>query len=316
MTEDHDRDELLKILEAHGNQFLSSFSSSVHIEKKRKQQDTSDRNGKTKLSKLDQNEEEYEDWSGFGTGQGSDSSNSGEGGDDDDLDISDDDFAVDSLTHVPNVVVFADPMLKSTTVLADRSQMKAFMSSKVSKLRQDTTSSSTSKVMKKEDGEDDFTNAQNDALLHRLVHTKLLSGSLNPDLNLSGAQRRKALEGRALELAGKTSLGKGESVVRQDEMNRAAKRVRLGIEAKQKERAKNELEAAKNLGNYHPALKKIYGSSSDTKEIGRKRVRGLKMGVGRFQGGVLKLSREEIRTVEGTSSSRGGKSKGARKGKR
>jgi hypothetical protein len=80
-------------------------------------------------------------------------------------------------------------------------------------------------------------------LLHRLVHTKLLSGSLNPDLNLSGAQRRKALEGRALELAGKTKLGKGELVVRQAERDLAAKRVRLGIEGKHKERAKKELEA-------------------------------------------------------------------------
>jgi len=50
------------------------------------------------------------------------------------------------------------------------------------------------------------------------------------------------LEGRALELSEKTKIGKGESLVRKTERNKAAKRVRLGIEAKQKARAKQKLE--------------------------------------------------------------------------
>lgn len=86
-------------------------------------------------------------------------------------------------------------------------------------------------------------NRQNDALLHKLIHTQLLSGVANPDeLNLTGAQRRKALEGRVLELAEKTKIGKGESLVRKAERNKAAKRVRLGIESKQKARMKQKLE--------------------------------------------------------------------------
>jgi hypothetical protein len=79
-------------------------------------------------------------------------------------------------------------------------------------------------------------NVQNDTLLHRLVHTKLLSGSLNPELDLTAAQRRKALAGRVLELAGDSKLGKGESNVRQEERKRASKGVRDGMVAKQKER--------------------------------------------------------------------------------
>jgi len=76
-----------------------------------------------------------------------------------------------------------------------------------------------------------------------LIHTGLLSGVANPDeLGLTGSQRRKALEGRVLELAEKTKIGKGESLVRKAERNKAAKRVRLGIEAKQKERVKQKLE--------------------------------------------------------------------------
>jgi hypothetical protein len=85
-------------------------------------------------------------------------------------------------------------------------------------------------------------NTQNDALLHRLVHTKLLSGSLNPELNLTHAQREKALSGRVLEVAGKTKLGKGEFAVRAEERNKASKRVREGLLRKKSEREKQQLE--------------------------------------------------------------------------
>lgn len=69
----------------------------------------------------------------------------------------------------------------------------------------------------------------------------------NPDeLNMTGAQRRRALEGRALELAEKTKIGKGESLVRKAERNKGAKRVRLGIESKQKARMKQKLEEVRH----------------------------------------------------------------------
>jgi hypothetical protein len=80
------------------------------------------------------------------------------------------------------------------------------------------------------------TNVQNDALLHRLVHTTLLSGSLNPELGLTSAQRKKAMEGRILELAGNSKLGHGEKVVRARERDKASKRVREGLLEKQKQK--------------------------------------------------------------------------------
>jgi hypothetical protein len=80
------------------------------------------------------------------------------------------------------------------------------------------------------------TNAQNDALLHRLVHTQLLSGSLNSELGLTSAQRKKAMEGRVLELAGNSKLGLGEKIVRAQERDKASKRVREGLLEKQKQR--------------------------------------------------------------------------------
>lgn len=90
------------------------------------------------------------------------------------------------------------------------------------------------------------TNLQNDALLHRLVHTKLLSGSLSPDLDIKPAKRRKALAGRVLEIAGHEKLGQGESSVRAAERNKASKRVRDGMLEKQTERNQKALEEASN----------------------------------------------------------------------
>jgi hypothetical protein len=69
-----------------------------------------------------------------------------------------------------------------------------------------------------------------------------LSGSLNSELELTPAQRKKALAGRVLEVSGDVKLGKGENVVRETERNKAAKRVREGLLSKKKETEKRELE--------------------------------------------------------------------------
>src|SRR6202021_789404 len=79
--------------------------------------------------------------------------------------------------------------------------------------------------------------AHNDAALHRLIHTKLLSGSLNPESCNTSGKRRKALVGRVLELTGEAKIGKGEKLVQATERNKAAKRVRVGILRQEKERA-------------------------------------------------------------------------------
>ena len=91
------------------------------------------------------------------------------------------------------------------------------------------------------------TNAQNDVLLHKLIHTKLLSGSLDQDLKLPPGKKRKVLEGRILELTADAKLGRGERQVRDVERNKAAKHVREGIARKQKERQKQELEEVRSI---------------------------------------------------------------------
>jgi hypothetical protein len=101
------------------------------------------------------------------------------------------------------------------------------------------------------------TNTQNDAALYRLLHTQLLSGSLNTDLDLTPAQRRKAVQGRVMELAGHTSFGKGEKRLRLEERNRAAKHVREGMVAKQRERDQKRLDEVRIGTTFitrHPSL--------------------------------------------------------------
>ena len=140
---------------------------------------------------------------------------------------------------------------------------------------------------------------------------------------MTPARRRKALAGRVIELAEGAKLGKGEKMVRDSERNKAGKRVREGLARKQQERRKRKLDEvflvlphlrrkfvylifkAKNLGNYHPTLKKLFEASSTP--VSRSKNRGLRMGVGNFRGGVLQLSKQEIASVTGGSQRSNGK---------
>ncbi|EGO02378.1 hypothetical protein SERLA73DRAFT_104789 [Serpula lacrymans var. lacrymans S7.3] len=202
-----------------------------------------------------------------------------------------------SSSRKPDEIVFCDPSRKgaqSNPTL--KAQKKAFMSSRIAKVTTDIVADAA-QAAADEKNDDEFTHAQNDAILHRLLHTKLLSGSLNPELNLTHAQREKALAGRVLELSGHASLGAGEKATRKREHNNAAKHVRDGLQRKKKEREKQDLEEAKNLGNYHPSLKKVL--DPDSKPSRAKRERGLKMGVGRFSGGILKISKKDLGAIRG-----------------
>ncbi|KAI9001166.1 hypothetical protein BD414DRAFT_24507 [Trametes punicea] len=315
-------EDLLKLLEARGQQFLQSFDTPVIIGK-RKDGDASTCGQKQKKLKVDLVEDEEEEWSGIGDSSSDEADHSGyhsssgqrseEEGEEDD----DDDFRYDTQSgsggshppKEPDVVIFQEA---GTSTIISKKSKSSFMSSKVSKLTQDVAPPAERKDVSDEE-DDELTNAQNDALLHRLVHTQLLSGSLNPNLDLKPAQRKKALEGRVLEAAGKAKLGKGEAVVRQAERNRAAKRVRDGLMEKQRERHAKKVEEAKQLGNYHPTLKALYDAEAAglSKPKSRRREKGLKMGIGSFKDGILRLSRKDISAVAG----RGGPGRGQGRGR-
>ncbi|KAJ7179241.1 hypothetical protein C8R46DRAFT_1159887 [Mycena filopes] len=281
--------DLLQILNAHGQSFLSSFSLPASSGIKRKGPDSSSR--PLKVHKLQPSEpEDDEEWTGIQAEQ-SESEEEMENG----RYFEQDDDEFTSAATNQTVVVFSDTVSKpGPSSLSSMAQKKAFMSSKVSKLREDPGLPPPESSPANE--EDERTNAQNDALLHRLVHTKLLSGSLNSELNMTPAHRKKALAGRVLELSGQAKLGKGEKSVREGERNKAAKR-------------------AKNLGNYHPTIKKLFETEEASNAPKKNRDRGLKMGVGKFSGGMLKLSRDEISSVQDGPRRGSGRGRGRGRGR-
>ncbi|KAH0840024.1 hypothetical protein J3R83DRAFT_987 [Lanmaoa asiatica] len=301
MTTQSDEERLLSILHAHGQQFLSAFDIPATPK-----HETNDSGGS----------EPEEEWTGFDSSAtwGTFGNNFGrrtrwwcvtnhssfhriEGFTG--FEQEDDDFTASS-SRTLDVTIFLESTRKQPEAsLSAKGLRKSFMSSKVSSIASSSMQSVSKKKIPDGESDDERTNTQNDALLHRLVHTKLLSGSLDPELDLDHAQRRKALAGRVLELAGEAKLGKGESVFRQDQRNKATRRIRDGLIRKQREQEQRTLEEAKNLGNYHPTLKRVYDSNlSSTPK--KRRTRGLGMGIGKFVGGTLKLSRDEIASVTGS----------------
>ncbi|KAI9448219.1 hypothetical protein H4582DRAFT_2107582 [Lactarius indigo] len=311
-------ENLLNILQAHGKKFLDSFDVLEDKKKGRKRvtRGSSESGRATRLAKREiaassnsvDSSNSAEEWTGFGS----------------DVHVEDDGCESDSLAgevtpleastsvQKPDVIVFSGSATKSSETSLTKAQGRSFMSSKVSQ-PSDQKQEHRKMDMNDEGEDDEITNAQNDALLHRLVHTRLLSGSLNPELNLTSAQRKKALEGRVLELAGSSKLGQGEKTMRAKERDKASKRVREGMLEKQKQRREKLVQEAKEMGNYHPASKKLFQDPSE-KNTRRSRERGLRMGVGSFGGGMLRLSKREIETVQGGPT--GDRIRGRRRNKR
>lgn len=52
------------------------------------------------------------------------------------------------------------------------------------------------------------------------------------------------------------------------------------------------------MGNYHPAFKKMFQDPLE-KNAKRNRERGLRMGIGSYGGGVLRLSKQDVESVQG-----------------
>lgn len=145
--------------------------------------------------------------------------------------------------------------------------------------------------------------------------------------------KRNALSGRLLEIASMADLGAGSSKIAAEtqQVNFPGK-MKMGInKAKmdREEKARATAEAAgswvKGLGGLGDAgggkgAKTAAQRKRDEKRLERKdRDRGLAMGIGKFQGGMLRLNKAEIaRGNEERSSSRGGSSsrgKGGSRGK-
>ncbi|KAG8818798.1 hypothetical protein FRC17_010703 [Serendipita sp. 399] len=196
---------------------------------------------------------------------------------------------------VPVVVYGAEQRRAKIVQSSDR----RFMSSKISKIR--SNQSAASAGMTKKEKEDEMESMANDRSLYKLIHTRLLTTSLDDPLalDLKGSKKKKSLEGRVLEVANAAKLGKGETTVRKQEHAKVPRKIREGMEKRRKELKQMKLQEAKDVGNYHPTIKKLLADDSDRPKRNAKRERGLRMGVGTFKGGTLTLGKQDIQKARG-----------------
>lgn len=94
-------------------------------------------------------------------------------------------------------------------------------------------------------------NTRNDVLLHQLVQTRILEPLDHTD-HTKPAHKRKAVEGRVMELTGAVKVGKGEAQLRKCEQNSASKRVREGLAAKEAQVIAKQREEVRGTSSCDP----------------------------------------------------------------
>ncbi|KAK6435679.1 pre-rRNA processing and 40S ribosomal subunit assembly [Oleoguttula sp. CCFEE 5521] len=208
-----------------------------------------------------------------------------------------------------NVEIVQHQALDRVDPTQRKRELKAFLSGKDPAI--DLQSSSTTLAALQSTGDADTTevaNLQNDLALQRLLkESHLLDSSTFGSKSASepeGKGRIKALDLRLQDLGSKSSH------LAQEKMPISH---RKGIVAKASSRESTRRSEAKENG---VVLEKFRGGA---KSVG-KRERGVDgPGVGKFRGGMLKLSARDVKSIEssGERRGRGGKSRGgAKRGKR
>ena len=147
---------------------------------------------------------------------------------------------------------------------------------------------------------DDTANLAKDLALQRLLkESHLLDASTSSSLNPSGGNRHKAIDLRLQALGSKTSI------LTQVKMPMS---YRKGMIAKATERDEKRRRQAKDNGIILEKVKK------GSKLVESRRERGIGApSIGKFTGGMLKLSKRDVASIEGPKKSAGNGGKGRRK---
>ncbi|ODO10339.1 hypothetical protein I350_00934 [Cryptococcus amylolentus CBS 6273] len=242
-------------------------------------------------------------------------------------------------SNVP-VVVFDQPSAASSSTLS-KAERRAFLTGNSAKMMGITSTPDYPPSRKRsrqtaEEDDEDATAASLDKSLH-----SMLLNSLLPEHAASLASRpvdkRNAMSARLLELANYELPGEGSKVMKTQHLSKHSAKIRTGMVHKQEARDKAKRQEAIESGNnvrgmssLGEGLKKSGGKGSQRAmmgvETGKKkgmesrkkgdedRARGLGMGVGRFAGGMLKLTKGEIDGVNGEFERRRESSRGGRGG--
>ncbi|PWN47180.1 hypothetical protein IE53DRAFT_371670 [Violaceomyces palustris] len=232
---------------------------------------------------------------------------------------------------VPETIVFGgETPSRVEQGLDGKRGWKAFMSSKIEKVRNEEEAMANGgqdkKLTAKEEKEEKQMES-NDRILSNLLSTTLFA----PGSESSSGGKRKLSSSetiaRIMELSSTENQRKGQALgrgwgddeLKRKELSKMPASIRQGIRRAAGERREKEKQTAKELGIWHPSLKKV-GNEGNALERGfrkndRERVRGIGLGVGKFSGGQLKLSGEEIERINGPRGGGGGSKRGGRGGR-
>lgn len=172
-----------------------------------------------------------------------------------------------------------------------------------------------------DEGDDEKEAQSNDRALSELLSTTLFtpSGSTTRSNGRPNLGSNDTLA-RLLELSQPSMTGKaqsqgrgyGEALLKSKDMSKMPATIRHGMRRVEMENQQREVERQKELGNYHHSIKGLIGKREGlnlvlgTKDKDRKkrtREKGLAMGVGKFAGGTLKLSEQEVQRINNVGSS-------------
>ncbi|KAL5038947.1 hypothetical protein BDV3_002128 [Batrachochytrium dendrobatidis] len=212
----------------------------------------------------------------------------------------------ESINHKPTstaddvaVVVFDDSNSGRSSFSKNKSEWRAFMSSKIHKVAGRSLSgakpSSKQLTQEKEDEE-------NDRKLYDLLKTSKLVEQYTSS-ELTGKDRVNYQRAKMVELGGKAP-----------KPPKVPLPIRISMAKKSEERARQKIQEAKDSGMYHHTLKTQITGGNTTKNskksrFGKRADAGIVGSIGRIKDGVMHVAKKHIRAVEGTSSHMGGANK-------
>lgn len=242
----------------------------------------------------------------------------------------------------PETIVFGESSSSSSDTAPMQTQggWRKFMSSKV-ETRKDKEDEEANRVAaekqkkkQKQTGHGDNTTEEEDAEKEKelMTNDRALSELLSTTLFAPQAESMKKSNGkpnlssnstlsRLMELSQPTltdqakSVGRGfgSSMFKAKEMGKMPASIRHGLRKAEIQKQADQLEKAKELGIYHQSIKGLIGKGAEGTDLvlgtrkkdhkARTRDKGLSMGVGKFAGGTLKLSKQDVARINQSSSS-------------
>lgn len=233
-------------------------------------------------------------------------------------------------------VVFA-PTTGGRTEIS-RADKKAFLKGNSAKIMGTTTTTSGPPGQRTKEEEEDASNKRLDQELHNMLLQNLLPSAT--ELNRP-VDKRNMISGRLRELASDSNAGEGVTDLRETtRLKSHPAKVRTGLmhaAQKRAEAARAESESAgswvKGLGglgdlgrkgagkrpNMQVTEERTFGDTKKKRGMAgtggkKQRAKGLGMGVGRFEGGALKISEREIDRVNNMGKRKRAKGPGKMKG--